>query len=123
MSLLDNLPHRATILREVRTQDALGGETRTWAVVARDVPCWVQRIGAREQERFDARGVKVDKSVYFRVDPGLAENQLLRIVDPQTAQTMHLEVRAMIDAGVHLGGPFRATTVFYTGDVDVPEEI
>lgn len=77
MSILDNLPHTATVKIRSRTRAAVG--TRDSYATVSTLSCWRQPAGEKEIEEFAKRGVSVTNKVYFTSDPGIDERHALEI--------------------------------------------
>lgn len=76
--LLDNLPHRCTIRRRVRTKGSLGGSKDSYTNEQTDVECWEQPAGDSEITTYQQKGMNITHAVYFVTDPGVnSHNQIL----------------------------------------------
>jgi len=121
MSLLDQLPHRCTIRRRVRTIDVLGGAKDTLETVATDVPCWEQAAGSGEIEEHRQRGQVVTHKVYFTTDYGFDERYQIEItsrngesVDEEPSEVVEV---AEPDASMAFGIVYRVFVRRYTGEL------
>ena len=109
MSLLENFPHTCTVKKRVRTKGSLGGSSDPLTTVATDLSCWQQSVGDSQVEEFAKRGIAVTDKVYFTTDPGVDTRHVLEVTNPQTGQTITLEVksRALPDASAGMGVVYR----------------
>ena len=112
MSILDNLPHVATAKKASVTQDALGGNTLTYATVFTDRACWRQAASDSQIQEFEKRGISVTDRVYFTTDPGIDETHILTDVRNSgatagTGDTWEVRSRAVPDATAGLGVVWR----------------
>jgi hypothetical protein len=99
MSILDNLPHRATATKRMRAKGTLGGSRDTWEAVFANRPCWRQVASHAEILEFDKRGMAVTDKVYFTTDPELDERHRLTI----SGDIFEVRSRAIPDASAGLG--------------------
>jgi len=83
MSLLDNLPHKATAKKLCKSTDELGGPVDTYVTVFSDRDCWRQSVSSTEAMDAASRGVAISHKVYFNSDPGLNETHIL-VIDGDT---------------------------------------
>ncbi len=80
MSILENMPHRATAVRRVRTTDSLGGNKDSFETVFSDRSCWRQQASDSEITEFAKRGINITNKVFFTENPQLNETHSL-VVD------------------------------------------
>ena len=112
MSLLDNMPHRATIRRNTRSSGTLAGSKDTPVVEQTDVRCWAQNAGAAETLDYQRRGMSVNRKIYFPTDPGVTTRHEILITEKggvAVAVPLVLEVRteALPDASAGTGVVFK----------------
>lgn len=106
MSLLDNLPHTATVDRPIYANDHYGAarETRQAVVGADDaLACWAQPASAREILEFQRRNQAVEAKIYFNADPNLIPGDILTISGGQyDGQAMKFVAYGPATAGLNL---------------------
>jgi hypothetical protein len=112
MSLLDNLPHRCTIRRRVRTKGALGGSRDTFTNEQTDVECWEQQASAKETEAFQKRDYEEVRKVYFATDPSVTTRHQILVTEKEgvavtSPADLDVLTEALPDAGAGLGAPFK----------------
>ena len=115
MSLLDNFPHRCTLIRNTRQQDALGASCDVPEVMAAEVECWVQQAGTSEMRDFEKRGMRVNRKVFFTFDPQVTEQYDILITEingvAQTNPARHtVRTQPQHDASAGLGVVWRVMT-------------
>lgn len=79
MALIDSMPHRCSIGRVIRSNDALGGNRFNITVEQINVECWEQRANASTISVYEKRGIKIDTSVYFAENPNVTERHRILI--------------------------------------------
>ena len=113
MSILSNLPHLASAVRQSRTPDDYGDtQISDGTTLFTDRACWRQAASDSETADFEKRGIRVTDKVYFTQDPGVQENDHLTDVrnkDATAGTGDRLEVRSAAhpDASVGLGVVWR----------------
>ena len=112
--ILSNLPHRVDVYRQTRHQDSLGGDVLVWTRILTSVACWAQTKRQERDDNFDKQEFSVKARVYFRVNPGIDERDILY----QAATGESWEVQSAADVGVRYDGPFSADCQRWSGDVD-----
>ena len=103
MSLLDNMPHLATIKIRSRVKDTMGGAKDSFTTVSTDVPCWRQVAKESEIIEFQKRDMIVTDKVYFPTDPEIDEKHVL-VID---GETLSVRTRARPDASAGKGVVWR----------------
>jgi len=98
MSLLDNLPHKCTIRKRIRTKGGLGGSKDSYLNTQTSVACWAQVASHTDTVEFEKKGMVVNRKVYFTSDPGIDEQYQIVITEMNgtavaTASQIPLEVR------------------------------
>lgn len=83
MSLLDNLPHRCTIRRRVRTKGPLGGSKDTFPDEQTGVECWEQPASDGEKIEFQKRGMTISNRIFYSSDPGVTSQHEILITRRQ----------------------------------------
>lgn len=66
MSLITDMPHRATIKNQSSGADAGGGVSLSYTTVQSDVPCRENITGSSEREMFGQQGMVVTATISFR---------------------------------------------------------
>lgn len=79
MSLLDTLPHRCSIYRRARSNDAVLGSVETPILVQSGVHCWEQPMSVSEQMKYGKDGMTINTKVYFNSDPGITDRSQIVI--------------------------------------------
>ena len=79
MSILQNLPHRATIRRRTRTKGDLGGSKDAPTVEQTDVKCWEQEAGHPESDEFQKQGISNVVRIYFTSNPNVRRRHQILI--------------------------------------------
>lgn len=123
MSLLDNLPHKATIQRQSLSAGALGGSKATAVVEQTSVTCWEQYASEAEMKKYQKKGMQLHSKIYFASDPGITERNQILITERNgttVASPIELEVgsEAMPDASSGKGILFRVLAYVYIGRTD-----
>ncbi len=103
MSLLDNMPHKATIRIRSRTKDTMGGAKDSFTTVSTDVPCWRQTAKESEIIEFQKRDIVVTDKIYFPSDPGIDERHSIVI----NGDILSVRSRAHPDASAGKGVVWR----------------
>ena len=83
MTFIDNLPHRCTIRKRVRTKGTLGGSKDSFTNVQTNVECWEQPAGDRETLKYQQLGMDVTHAVYFKSDPTVKNRHQIFITSRQ----------------------------------------
>jgi hypothetical protein len=114
MSLLDNLPHEASIYLRTRTSDKLGGNRETRTLVRSGVACWQQSVSTNEVMKYSKSNMSVTTKVYFTENPAVTDRHEIVItkrmgVAVPVAEQTNLQVLqpAVPDASAGLGVLFR----------------
>ena len=108
MSLLDNLPHKASITTRTVTTGDMGGERETFPTTAyKDEPCWVQSATAAEIEEWEKRGHAISHKVYFNRDLAMTHDNRIELTAPTRLAGLRLEFRGVMDASAGLGVLYR----------------
>jgi len=81
MSLLDNFPHKCSILKRTRTTDDFGGSKDARTTVSTDVLCWEQKASVSEVIQFEKRGITDVRKIYFTSDPKVTEQNEIQITE------------------------------------------
>ena len=131
MSLLTNMPHVCTIGRQKRVADTMIGNKYSIVIEQTDVPCWEQKVSAKEIMEYEKRGIDVTTKVYFAENPRLTEQHRILITSRQGIAESNLDitdvgnpntldVTAVInpDASAGLGALYRVMCTGNTGDAD-----
>lgn len=79
MSILDAMPHEATIRIRGRTKDTMGGAKDSFSTESTGNKCWQQKATEKEIIEFQRRDIIVTDKVYFPSDPGIDERYSLII--------------------------------------------
>ncbi len=105
MSLLDNMPHKASAYRRVRTIDDLGGADDAYSFLTfSDRDCWLQPVSDNEVRTFQKRGIDVNGKVFFTSDPGLDTRHAVTVndADGNSLGTWLVKSRPLPDTSVGL---------------------
>jgi len=121
VSLLENLPHRCTIRRRVRSKGTLGGSKDSFTVEQTGVHCWEQKAGDSEITEFSKRGIRISRKVYFVNDPEVTERHQILITEKSgvvDSDPTPLDVKSTPrpDADVGFGLLFRVFVDESTGE-------
>lgn len=103
MSILDDLPHRATHQRRATTRPAAGRRKEGFATIASGVHCWRQPAKFNEITEFEKRGITVTDKVYYTSDPALDENDIVVVTDKDGSSSKTYEVVAFADPDATAG--------------------
>lgn len=114
MTLLDNMPHRATHVRpRYEEQDDLSDLAKLESVAA-GVECWVQNAGRNDVIEYGKRDQRVTHKVFFNGDPALRVGDRLTITSGPSHVGADLKFLAISDRsaglGVLWGGMFEEET-------------
>lgn len=123
MSLLDNLPHRATIQRRIRVAGTLGGNRDSVTVEQTNVECWEQKASETESLSFQKQGMRLVSKIYFASDPAVSERHQILITSRNGTTvsspiTLDIQSEAMPDATAGKGLAFRVIGFIRTGRTD-----
>ena len=123
MSLLDNLPHEATIQRTTRAAGTLGGSKTSVTVEQTAVACWEQKASEGEILRYQKKGMRLVSKIYFASDPAVTERHQIIITSRNgvaIASPITLEIgsESMPDATVGKGLAFKTLGYVYMGEDD-----
>lgn len=125
MSLLDNLPHRCTIRKRVRSKGTLGGGRNDPSDVVTNVVCWDQPAGDSEITAYMKQGMTITRKVYFASDPGVTEQHQILITSRDGGTTAVGSPRVLDvvsdsqpDASAGLGLLYRVMCRDITGRTD-----
>lgn len=125
MSLLDNLPHRCTIRKRVRSKGTLGGGRNDPSDVSTGVECWDQPAGDSEINFYMKQGMTINRKVYFASNPNVTEENQILITSRDGGSTTEsspvvLDVvsAAQPDASAGLGILWRVMCHYRTGSID-----
>jgi len=69
--------HSVDLERAAETENDLKEKVRTWSIVSKSIPCWVQESNSK---MFDEQGrlvIAIVYSVFFDADPGILEGDRL----------------------------------------------
>lgn len=122
MSLLDDFPHRCSILLQVPGRDDYGGITNVPTEQSTGVVCWDQPATASEIEEFEKRGILIRRKVYFRTDPSLTEKHIIKITSRDRGTTtisdppeLKVVTKSLPDASAGLGYVYKVFVEDQTG--------
>lgn len=109
MSLLDNLPHTATINRPRYKQDAYMADTEVLVPLRTGVSCWVQNASSAEILEYQRRDQRITHRVLFAADPSLRPGDVL-VPDNGPFAGAELTVEAITERTAGLGWMWTAMT-------------
>lgn len=110
------MPHRCSLYRIDRQQDALGSSRDIPSLMDTDVECWEQQASASEIHEWMQRGVKCSRKIFFPEDPGITEQYEIVITsrdrgDTELTEDQQLRLTVVAqpqpDAGAGLGVVYR----------------
>ncbi len=87
MTLWDQLPHRCTIRRKNTTRGSLGGSKTSTTEIAVNIECWEQNASHSEIESHEKIGMRINRKIYFDVDPGVDEQHEILITSRDRGDT------------------------------------
>lgn len=99
MSLLDTMPHSATVQKRTRTKGSLGGSKDSPTTVYSGRACWLQLASDGEKLDYQKRGIDVTDKLYFAADPLIDETHTVVI----GSDTYKVKSSAHPDASAGMG--------------------
>jgi len=123
MSILDNMPHKATIRHRVRVKGSLAGSKDSFVNDQTNVECWEQAASQAEIDDYEKRGMSIARKIYFTADPGVTVRHQILITERNGAavaspEALDVRTKAKPDASAGMGVVYKVFAGKVTSKTD-----